>query len=222
MNRLALVLALLLVPTTASGDARSDLEVAFAAGLDVHPELFAAVATAEPKLTRAGTLRFFGDPVVLDPDATLAIAHRLVHGDDSDAVRRALAERLLRVDSTWDAVRLDLLSSDRSDGVRAMIAAGLRGAEPEMARRGLEIALTDSASQVRREAAAVISRRPDAVELAPLLLPALTDSVADVRLQAVRSLDAIAPELALAAPRFESLLFDSDPRVAKAALRLKE
>ncbi len=221
MTRFFFVLALLLVPATASADARSDLDAAFAVGLDEHPELYAAVAEAQPRRTRAGTLRFFADADVADPAAVPAIAHRLVHGDDDDDVRRALAEQLLRVDVAWDGLRLDLLATDRSPAVRAMMAASLRFMAPESARAGLEAALVDAAPAVRREAAAVVSRRPDAHALAPLLVPALSDPSADVRLAAVRGLDAVAPAV-VAAPVVEALLADVDPRVARAARRLVE
>ncbi len=222
MKRLLLVVALLLLPSSASADAFADLDSAYAAGLDAHPELFAAVAVAQPRTTRAGTLRFYADAHMLDPAATPAIAHRLVHGDDSDDVRRALAERLLRVDSSWDGLRLRLLTTDTSDAVRAMMVASLRTMAPAPAREGLEAALGDKSSRVRREAVAVVARRPDAADLVPLLIPALADAAPDVRLQAVRSLDAVAPAEVLALPAFGALLHDPDPRVVKATRRALE
>jgi HEAT repeat protein len=222
MRHLVFLLAFTLLPVSASADWRTDLEVAYAAGLDAHPELFAAVATAQPARTRAGTLRFFNDPDVLDPAAVPAILTRLVAGGDSADVRRALAERLHRVDALWDDARLRILVSDGSEEVRAMMAAGLRWTGATAARSALEVALADASPRVRAEAAVTISRRPDAVEMLPLLLPALSDPAPGVRLRALHAVDAIAPNVAIASSVVQAMVSDPDPGVARAAARVLE
>lgn len=222
MTRFPLALLLLLVPATASADALGDLDAAYQAGLVEHPELFAAVADAQPMTTRAGTLRFYGDSPLLQDAAVPAIAHRLVHGDDDADVRRALAERLLRADASWDGVRLRVLRTDASAFVRAMVVAGFRHGSLEGARAGVEVALTDASPLVRREAASAVAHRPDGAGLAPMLVDVLADADAGVRLQAVRALDVQAPELLRSAPTLPSLLEDADPRVSRAASRAAE
>jgi len=208
---------LLAVPASASADWRADLDATYAAGLQESPELYAAVADAQPRQTRAGTLRFFGESAVLDAAAIPAVLRRLADGTDEPAVRRALAERLHRAPATWDDARLQLLADDAAPEVRAMLAAGLRWMDAAAARPAFEVALSDAAPIVRAEAARTVSRRADGAELAPLLVPVLEDAAPSVRLQAVKALGAVAPDLAptVLAP----LVDDVDARVGKAARR---
>ena len=209
-----------------------------------------AIHTAEPRLTRAGTLRL-QDPSLDSPKAAPVLVDRLLH--EPDPLRRAaLADAVSRQAAVDPVVLSGLIGAEPDAAVRAQLVWGWREhADAEAALVGLRVGLRDPDPGVRAQAAAAAGYRDNGADLADDLVKLLDDSApevralaarslgwlrvdsasqplvklldessSDVRLAALHALERIDREAAAALPELAPLARDPDPRVVRAAADL--
>jgi len=219
MNRTAFFAALLLLPSTAfAADWQDRLNDALSAGWEQHKDAWTALETIEPRMTRAGHLRF-NHPDMLKDSAVPLVLDRLVRGEDPEPVRAALADVFGRHADGWGDALVEVLAEEPSSAVRATLVYGLRHVDAEFAEAGFTVAFADVSSNVRAEAARVAARRADA-SVVPTLPSLLADDSAEVRLEALRAAAVLGDAQLI--PAAEGLVADPDPIVRKAAVRTVE
>ncbi len=178
-----------------------------------RPELAAHIRSLQPIKNRAGKYFFPGDALV-EPEAQVLIADRLLEGRDDLAVRVALAYALTGDNRLpWRVIQA------QEAPVRAALLAGYKRKGTADAVEALAGGLSDEAQEVRFEALRLLGRRPELTSpaLTAGLMASLKDPSADLRSAAVRALswrkasgsfDAIVPSLR-----------DADAKVRGAAVR---
>jgi hypothetical protein len=214
-----------------------------------HPDLMAQVAAAEPVgTTRNGRPRFM-QAFMLDPAAWPAIEQRLLNGDDSVEVRQALLVGLPMVDG-WAAVAEALMQDleapvlreglvylagrSRSVGLQGVLEAGIVDVDPVVratAARSwasmaggdqrLRVALSDGSAEVRAAAAWSVGVRGDSLSTT-LLQGLLSDSEADVRLNALGALERVLGAKVAQQVDLRGLATDADDRVRRRVTGLLE
>jgi HEAT repeat protein len=210
----------------------------------LRPELVEVVRSAQPVgYTRDGRARFL-QPELLDPAAWPAVEQRLLEGGDSVEVQRGLLA-LLPLAPDWLARAEELLGAVHAPGLRADVVEVVghsRRAEagPVLARalgdeavavrvaaaRGLgscagggaalQVALADPAPEVRAAAAWSVGVRGEQVA-EPTLRSLLSDVDAEVRLNALRSLERLVGASLSRWPELERLRDDPDARIRQRA-----
>ena len=146
-----------------------------------------ALTSLQPRTTRAGTLRFTG-PMVRTEVATEVFLQRLGSGAESVPTRIALADALPRTAGEYGEALVALMAEEPDASVRATMVASLRTAGATPALAGLRNALSDDDARVRAAAARTAARRPDGDTLREPLLRAASDTDAEVKVAAMRSL----------------------------------
>jgi hypothetical protein len=184
------------------------------------PELYNAVRTLEPRITRARTLRFSGADLLTRPDAAPLLIDRLIHGQDDDDVRAALVEAIGGTGAPFGPAIVELLERERDTGVRRVMVSVLRYADSASAQRGLALGLSDSEASVRIDAVYALARRNDAAMLSDALLVAATDPDDGVRQAAAQTLGAMGVDEAK--DTLVGLLSDANPEVRYISLRALE
>jgi HEAT repeat protein len=206
-------------------------------------------ATLAPRKTRAGHLRFSAEELA-DPRATTAFLARLTTGNEPEAVRAALVEALPRTGGAWahaldglytrestavrelvlfvaarapEAEGLAVLRRGLAEPTAELRAEAVRStaAHPAGARLAGELtaALATDDPDVRTEAARALGVHRIATARTALLAR-LDDAVADVRLEALRALEQIAPDALAGHAALSRLAADADPRIAQLAAQL--
>lgn len=215
------------------------------------PAAARAASRAEPRPTRAGTLRF-QDPSLEVGKVAPVLVDRLMR-EPEPLRREALADVVARQPDLDPRVLAGLIGAEPDPAVRATLVWGWRDhADGEAALAGLRSALEDPDARVRANAAAATGYRPNGAALAGELVKSLDDSSpevralaarslgwlqvpgafaplvkllddsqADVRLAALRALERIDAKGASALPELTRLSADADPRVAKAAAAMR-
>ena len=183
---------------------------------NARPEFFDRVLRLEPQVTRNGFLRLT-DPIINDPDAAPVLLMRIESTAQDTMLRAALVEALPRTGGDYAEQLVGLMPSEKDDVVRSVMVRSLRTADGEAALAGLELGLTDSATDVRAEAARTLARRSDGGALSAELITALEDEDLAVRVEASRALGALA--VAEAIPALSGALEDDEADVRLNALR---
>jgi hypothetical protein len=164
-----------------------------------------------------GRLLRISEPRLSEPGAAGPLLARLLHGNDPEDVRVALAAAVTHTGPAWPPLVAGLLAEEENVMVRVMLVDGGAHAPtadvPELVRLGL----ADVAGSVRAAAArsAAYARPPSAV--AGLVLAALSDKEAEVRAEAARSLGWLDVEAAWTP--LVARLHDTDASVRLQALR---
>ena len=175
------------------------------------------IATLQPRKTRAGFLRFT-DPAVEKPEAAPLLLARLDAGEDSPAVRSAIAEAIGRTHADYAAEVSARIPNEADARVREVLVGTLgRRAPGTDAHAGLLAGLQDSEAVVRSAAARALAHRSDGAELAAGLITLLADDDAKVRADAARSLGVLG--VADAVTALDANLDDADADVRLNALR---
>jgi HEAT repeat protein len=246
-------------PSPSDGELRAQLEstdwhvrhdAAVILGWRRSPELYQALLALEPRLDRAGRLRFSGE-LLEQPGAGDILLERLLHGGESTALRVALVEALPIAGGDWSEAVVALLETAPEAELRRAIVSALPRAEASMALQGLRVAFRDADPGVRAEAARAAGWRSDASVVAPelrallfdpdastrmlavrslgwmrdgkswqRLVHRLDDPSAEVRVEALHALGRIDPDRAGMLPEVRALVQDADPRVSRAASRM--
>jgi hypothetical protein len=152
------------------------------------PAWFQHVMTAQPKLTRAKSLRLVG-PEFEDQSAAPVLLHRYLTANEDPQVRAAVVEALVRTRGAYAAAIVDLLEAESDPLVRVHLVSSLQRVAGSDALAALELGLVDADPQVRIAAAYTAGSHPDGASLAAPML-ALLDQVdqVEVQLAAARTL----------------------------------
>lgn len=175
------------------------------------------IAVLAPRKTAAGFLRFT-DPAIEDPAAAPLLLARLDSGEDSPAVRAALAEALSRTGADYAAEVAARIPNERDARVREILVFTLnRRADSPDAHPGLVAGLQDDEPAVRAAAARALASRSDGASFGDSLIGLLSDDDAQVRADAARSLGVL--KVATATDALAGLLADPSADVRLNSLR---
>ncbi len=233
-----------------SPDWRVRQQAAVVHGWRQHPELYQRFAVEQAAPTRAGMLRFRG-PDLADTRLAPLFLERLLQGPDSsyqEALIEVLPrtggdwgdafvglfreEQDARVRSVLVASMRQAPREPAVSGIRlglTDVSAEVRGEAARAAgwsEHGLELVadlvdtLPDQAPYTRAMAVRSLGYLR-ATQAFDALLPLLADSDPQVRLNAINALERLDAERLAQRPELGSLAHDADPRVVRAALRVR-
>jgi HEAT repeat protein len=151
------------------------------------PELAASLRRLAPIPTRAGTVRFAG-PLLREPGAAPVLLARLVEGNDSAELRVALADAAARSAGDWQSTVAALAQVESDGAVRRMLVEVLDKAPLALVEEPLAAATHDLDAGVRAAAARAIGGHEQGAALGGALVPLVSDSSVEVRVEACRSL----------------------------------
>jgi hypothetical protein len=206
-----------LVASASHPDWRVRQQAAAVLGWRTQPELFVAVAQAQPIKNRADRLRYYNDAFA-HPDAFAAVLERFLHRGESLAVREGLFQAMVEMAPEWAEVARGLFAVEAEPTLRVVMVGSMRKAEDAAtAHDVLRMALADADPSVRAEAAVSTGWRADGATLADDLLAALADDATHPRAMAARALGWLS--VAESAEPLSRLLVDAEPDVRLHALR---
>lgn len=152
-----------------------------------RPELARSLQQLAPIPTRAGTLRFSG-PLLRESGAAPVLLARLVEGADSAELRIALADAAARSAGDWQPTVAALAQVESDGAVRRMLVEVLDKGPLELVEAPLTAATRDLDAGVRAAAARAIGGHEQGAALGAALVPLVSDSSVEVRVEACRSL----------------------------------
>jgi HEAT repeat protein len=182
----------------------------------MNPALAQGLMALQPLPTRARMPRFRSE-LFLQADAHWVLGERLLNEKDSPEVRAALVHAYASLEGAQANLLLHLAGADRETQVRSAAVTALgRGSTPQ-GLSAIRLGLKDSSPQVRLVAVSAAGYRADGLEVATMLVSALSDTDASVRAYAARSLGWL--ECAGAWEPLRPLLQDASGDVRVHALR---
>jgi HEAT repeat protein len=184
------------------------------------PELYNALRSLEPRMTRARALRFTAPDLLPRPEAAPILIDRFINGNEPDAVRAALVEAIGMTGAPFGPAMVGLLERERDAYVRETMVATLKFADRASAHRGLRLGISDTDPGVRTAAIYALGRRDDGAALGDALLVAATDPEGGVQQAAVQTLGAFGIEEAK--DTLVGLLSDESPELRYLSLRAIE
>lgn len=117
-----------------------------------RPRFYNAIMAMEPGHTRNHQRRYT-EPEMHDPDAAPIFAIRLLEEQDAPNLERlAMVDAIARTVGNFGPYLVVLMPKEADPEIRASLVDQLRRAEPESARRGLELTLADLDAGVRAAA----------------------------------------------------------------------
>lgn len=179
-----------------------------------------ALESLQPRRTRGGQLRFSQEQIHGNPLATQVFLARL-QTEPAPEMRAALAEALPRTGGDWVDGAIARLVGEPDATVRRVLVSIMPKAQSHVAGAAIAQALTDTAAEVRAEAALAAGSMPPRLARETGLLDGLRARLQDAdghtRAGAARSLGVLGAIESFAT--IEPLLGDDDPTVRLQALR---
>ena len=151
------------------------------------PALAQGLMALQPLPTRARMPRFQSE-LFLQADAHWVLGERLLNEKDSPEVRAALIHAYASLEGAEMQLLLHLAKADRESQVRGAAVTALGRGDSPQGLSAIRLGLEDSSPQVRLVAASSAGYRADGLDLATMLVSALSDTDASVRAYAARSL----------------------------------
>jgi HEAT repeat protein len=180
------------------------------------PALTAALADRNEHVRRAATI-FLGRYCESEASWATPPLLKTLETDKSILVRAAAADALRYIDpksETVQAALIKALKEDRAERVREAVVRNIRWMELRAAVPALTVALKDSGTQVRFQAAFALKELGEPKTVIPLLVGALDDQNAGEYIAA--ALGGLCPE---AIPSLQKAMEDKKPLVRAGALR---
>jgi HEAT repeat protein len=129
-----------------------DLRLAAQRVRDARPRFYEAVMQMQPRPTRNHLLRYI-EPELHEADAAAIFALRLLDEPEAPKLERmAMVDAVARAAGNFGPYLVVLLPAEADPDLRSTLIDQLRRAEPEAAKRGLELALVDAEPVVRESA----------------------------------------------------------------------